>query len=298
MSEMILGIIAGLANSITYASATVVYQSQIKKSNSFIANCIKTWAAVPLMIGAMIVLGSSSFSSVPISATFSFILSMFFGVILADTCYLAGQRRIGVSYALPISMTYPIFTNIIAVFLLWEPIIMSKLMGIIIAVLGVAVLSREQFSSGKDGIEIRSIDKFGLLLTILTAILTALSAILIQAGVNGVDPITGASIRIVSGFLVMLPLGLLAKTRNVQIPSRRPAAVLAIAGIVGMGFATFFWVIAIKYIGAIKASVLSATSSLFGVPVSIFVLGEKLTRKSGLSIAATIFGVILVLSGS
>ncbi len=298
MSEMIVGVIAGLANSVTYASASVIYQSQIGNSNSFVVNCIKTWAAAPLMIGAMVLLGSSSFASVPISSTLSFILSMILGVIFADTCYLAAQRRIGVSFALPISMTYPIFTNILAVFLLWEPIYVPQLIGTVIVVLGVFVLSREQSGSKEGGIKFWSIDKFGLLLALITAILFAISGILIEAGVYGVNPITGASIRIISGSLIMVPLGLLAKKRNVQMPSRRPALVLALAGVFGMGLAPIFWVTAIKYIGAVQASVLTATSALFGVPISIFVLGEKLTTRAGLSIVTTVIGVIVVLLGS
>ncbi|MHA1935454.1 MAG: EamA family transporter [Candidatus Thorarchaeota archaeon] len=298
MSDVIAGVLAGLVCSVTYALASVGYQSQIKESNSFIANCIKTLAAVPVMIGAMLILGSASLLSVPIPAAISFVLSMFVGVLAADTCYLTAQERIGVSYALPIAMTYPMFTYTIAMILRWEPLIESRLLGIVLAVVGVVVLSREQGSMGKNNIGLRSVDRTGLFFALMTSALYALSALFIEAGVHEVDPVTGAAIRIISGSIVMAPLGLLAKARGVKIPLRRPAALLAIFGVFGMGVATLFWVISIKYVGAVMTSVIGTTASLFGVPVSVFLLKEKFTWKAGLSIAATILGVVLVVLGA
>ncbi|MHA2210385.1 MAG: EamA family transporter [Candidatus Thorarchaeota archaeon] len=298
MSDVIVGVLAGLACSVSYALASVGYQSQIKESNSFIANCIKTWAAVPVMIGAMLILGSASILSFPISAAISFVLSMFTGVLAADTCYLAAQERIGVSYALPISMTYPMFTYTLAMILLWEPLVVSRLLGIIIAVVGVVVLSREQGSMSGNNRGLGSVDRTGLLFAMMTSALFALSALFIEAGVHDVDPITGAAIRIISGSIVMAPLGLIAKARGVKIPLRRPATLLAIFGVFGMGIATLFWVIAIKYVGAVMTSVIGTTSTLFGVPVSVFLLKERLTWKAVLSIAATILGVVLVVLGA
>ena len=75
-------------------------------------------------------------------------------------------------------------------------------------------------------------------------------------------------------------------------------AVLALAGVFGMGFAPIFLVTAIKYIGAVQTSVLTSTSALFAVSISILILGEKLTRRAGLSIVATVIGVTIVLMGS
>ncbi|MHA1904599.1 MAG: EamA family transporter [Candidatus Thorarchaeota archaeon] len=297
MSDVNAGVLAGLVCSVTYALASVGYQSQIKESNSFIVNCIKTWAAVPVMISAMLILGSASLLSVPIPAAISFVLSMFAGVLAADTFYLTAQERIGVSYALPISMTYPIFTYTLAMIICWEPLIVSRLLGIVLAVVGVVVLSREQSSIGNNNMGLRSVDKTGLFFAVMTSALYALSALFIEAGVQDVDPVTGATIRIISGSFVMAPLGLLAKAKGMKIPLRRPAALLAIFGMLGMGVATIFWVIAIKYVGAVMTSVIGTTASLFGVPVSVFLLKERLTWKAGLSIAATILGVVLVVLG-
>ncbi|MFX1485054.1 MAG: DMT family transporter [Promethearchaeota archaeon] len=298
MSDVIGGILAGFVYSISYAFATVGYQSQIEESNSFVANCIKTWAAAPLMIGAMLVVGSTSLFSVPCPAALSFILSMLAGVIVADTFYLAGQRRVGVTYALPISMTYPIFTYIIALVVNWESFMVSRLLGVAIAVLGVSVLSWEQGSMSETDLGLGFVDKTGLLFAVITSFLFALSALFIQAGVYEVDPVIGASIRIISGSVVMAPLGLLAKAKGVLIPSRRSATIIAVSGFFGMGVATLFWVTAIKHVGAVTTSVLGTTSVLFGVPVSVFVLGERVSRTTVLSIAATVFGVILVVLGT
>ncbi|MFX1367711.1 MAG: DMT family transporter [Promethearchaeota archaeon] len=298
MSALLLGVITGLLSSAINAIATVGYQSQIEGSSTFIVNCIKTWAALPVMLGAVVIFGSASVFSVPLHAQVSLILSMLIGATIADTFYLAGQKRIGVSYALPIVAMFPIFTYILAIILLGDSPIVSRFLGIAIAVIGVMFLSKEQANVSYEKTGFRTVDKTGLLLALIASILLAGGILLIQVGVEGVDPITAATIRLGSGSAIMVPFGFLAKAKGYQIPSSRSTKIIIISGALGMGVAAIFWVVAIKYAGAVLVSVLGTTSPLFAIPISVVILKESITRRGLTFIVVIVIGVATVILGA
>ena len=49
--------------------------------------------------------------------------------------------------------------------------------------------------------------------------------------------------------------------------------------------------------GASVSSVLGALSPLFGIPVSVAVLGEKISKIAVLGVIISIFGIVLVVIG-
>jgi drug/metabolite transporter (DMT)-like permease len=51
----------------------------------------------------------------------------------------------------------------------------------------------------------------------------------------------------------------------------------------------------VYYAGAAKASVINATSPLFGLPLSLVFLHERITRRIALGTALTVLGIWLVL---
>ncbi len=73
--------------------------------------------------------------------------------------------------------------------------------------------------------------------------------------------------------------------------------IIAIAGFIGMGLGSMFYVAAVKYAGAAVSSVIFASAPLFAVPISVVFLKERLTAIACFGIAMTIIGVILVVLG-
>lgn len=295
--EILIGVLAGLVNAALYACALVVYQSQSSEVTPFITNCIKTWVPFPIMGSIILLFYSSQLYSTPILSIVLLSLSMFLGTVIADTAYLASQERIGVSNALPIAMTYPIFTYAIAVVFLSEGLFLSRTFGIVLAVIGVIAISREKSEKTDETQSSRTVHIVGVALAMSTAVLYAASTLFIQIGISDIDPVVGTFIRFFSGSLIFIPLFLVAKSRRTHIPARRTTKIVAVVSVFESGIASLLYVTSVKYVGAVISSVLGTTTSLFGIPVSVSILGERLTRMDMMAVLATIIGVILVLVG-
>lgn len=295
LSESVLiGIAAGILNAAIYALTSAGYQTQKDSMRPVAINSIKTWAALSVFSILVLFPFATSPLLVPIEITVLLAFSMIIGAVVADTIYLTGQERIGVSNSLPIAMTFPIFTYIFAVSFLEESLIVTRFIGVIIAVLGVGIISGKQ-NKGKDVKSgSRNVDIIGILCAMTTAILYAICTIMLQIGLTDVNPITANFIRIFSGSLTLIPMFAAARLNGMPNPPRKPVKVIAALGIFGVVPGSIAFLAAVKYAGAVITSVLASTTPLFALPISIFILKEKLTRLALMGIFATVIGVLLV----
>jgi len=217
-----------------------------------------------------------------------------FHLVVGDLAYLTSQERIGVSYAFPIANIFPISTYLIAIFLVNEPIIISRFFGIVIAVIGVAVISREQVTNNEKQ-EMRKADYLGIGLAVLAAICWSLGSVFLQIGVQDVDPIDATFVRMIFGGAIFIPLCLTAVKRGMPTPTKRAAKIVMAAGFLGMTLGTLLYTYTVKLIGASVASLLGSTSPLFAVPISIIFLKESFSLRSIAGVLLTVVGVILVI---
>jgi drug/metabolite transporter (DMT)-like permease len=146
--------------------------------------------------------------------------------------------------------------------------------GTVIAVIGVSILSWEQ-NRRRINSEIQTIDRFGIGLAFITAILYAMGTITLQIGVQNVDPIEGNFVRTLFGSIALVPIFLFTGQHHTK-PSRRSLRNVLIAGFFGMGVGSLMYVTSVKYLGAAISSVVNSTSLFFAVSVSIIVLKEDI----------------------
>jgi drug/metabolite transporter (DMT)-like permease len=227
----------------------------------------------------------------PLATIWLLSLSVLLGAVIGDTVYLWSQARIGVSYAFPIAMSFPILTFFMTVGFLGESFILSRLIGVVIAVIGIILISNEQNKPQQDNETSRKLDLLGILGAILTALLYAVGTTVLQVGIEGVDPIAGNLIRVVVGSIAFLPVVAAAAIGRMKIPSKRATTYIIIAAFFGMAVGSLLYVAAVAMTGATIMSVISSTAPLYAVPVSVFFLKEKLTKVAGVGIFATIVGV-------
>ncbi|MCF2137864.1 MAG: DMT family transporter [Candidatus Thorarchaeota archaeon] len=294
--DIFIGSAAGLLASILYAISVVLYRSQSNDIHPIAVSSIKMWVSVVFMtLLILLPLGLNPFA-VPTEAVIILALSIFLGAVVGDTLYLMSQERIGVTYAFPIAMTFPILTFIFTITFLNEPVVPLRIIGAVIAVAGTIVLALEQNQTAEQKKENRSIDVWGILLAVITSVLYALGTTLIQVGLRdyNVDSITANFIRMVFGGAIFIPIFLIAHKQGMAIPSRRVTKLVAIAGFFGMAIGALLYVYAIQYAGAAISSVVASTAPLFAVPISIHYLHEQPTRKTALGVIATVIGVVLV----
>lgn len=295
--DLIVGSAIGLIGAALYGLSVVVYRSQADAAGPIEVSAIKMWVALPFMVIMTLLLPGIAAAFLPLATIWLLSLSVLFGAVIGDTVYLWSQARIGVSYAFPIAMSFPILTFFMTVGFLGEAFILSRLAGAVIAVIGIILISNEQNKSQQDNETPGKLDLLGILGAILTALLYAVGTTVLQVGIEGVDPIAGNLIRVVVGSFAFLPVVAAAAMGRMRIPSKRATTYVIIAAFFGMAVGSLLYVAAVAMTGATIMSVISSTAPLYAVPVSVFFLKEKLTKVAGVGILATIVGVVLVVVG-
>jgi len=294
--EMMIGLATGLLASAIYAVSVVVYRSQGDSIRPLAISSIKMWVALAFMTALVVLPIRSEPFYIPQEALAYLVVSVILGAVLGDYFYLTAQERIGVSYAFPIAMSFPIFTYILAIAVGLEETLLSRSAGILLAVIGVILISKEQGQDEDHSVK-RNFDKVGVGLALLVAILYATGTILLQIGVEDVSPIDGNFVRVAFGSVAFIPLFLVAKHRGMQIPPRRTTKIIAVVGLFGMGLGSLLYVSTVKLVGAAVTSVIGSLSPLFALPISMIFLKERVTRVAMVGVAVTIAGVILVVLG-
>ncbi len=299
--DLVIGVAAGFLGAALYALSVVVYRSQADEIRPVAVSSIKMWVAWPFMLVMTILLPGFSATFLPLTTILILGTSVMFGAVVGDTIYLWSQERIGVSYAFPIAMSFPILTFFLTVVFLNEPLILSRLAGAVIAVIGVIMISNEQNRNQEkseiEGESPKGIDLWGIAGAVATMVLYATGTTLLQVGIEGVDPIAGNLIRVSFGSVAFVPMVVVARRTGMTWPTRHATKLVVIAGFFGMALGSLLYVTAVSYLGAAIMSVVASTAPLFAVPVSVFYLKEKLTRLAVVGIALTLLGVFMVILG-
>ena len=297
--ELIVWIGFGLLGAAGFAVFNVTAKWQSEGIRPIAVNSIKVWTAALMMLSISFFIVEGSLFSVPIEATGLLALSVLIASIFGDTFTLLSQNRIGVSFSYPIVATHPIVTYVITILFLGEPFLLSKFLGVVLAVIGIMLVSRDQIPNTNDmhSLPLRHLDLIGMLFAILASIFLAIGGVIIQIGVVDIDPIHANSIRMVFGSIMMLPLFTMVQKRGHGIHLSRSVYMIVLASLFGWSLGSLSWVIIIKNMGATISSVLISTSPIFALMLSIKFLDEKITWKGIVGTFITIIGVWLVILG-
>lgn len=292
-TEFLIGSAIGLLAAFLWAMSTNVYKSQSDEATPLAISTLKTWMSLAVMAVLVMLPFRTTPFFVPLNAIFYLAASVTIGLVIGDLAFLTAQERIGVSYAYPIATTYPIFTYIIAIFIVDEVVLWTRFIGIFLAVGGVMLISRAQASFQNDG-ESSNFDRIGFLLALFTAVCWAVGSVLLQIGVADVDPVDANFVRMIFGAGIIAPLFLGSIRRGMPKPTKRATKIVLFAAFFGMAWGSLLYTYAVKMIGAAVSSVLGSISPLFALPISIIFLKEKFSFKSILGALLTVSGVILV----
>ncbi len=301
--ELIIGSLIGLLGAALYGLSVVVYRSQSDEIRPIAISSIKMWVALPFMIIVVFIFPGFDSVFLPLATVAILGISVTLGAVIGDTIYLWSQERIGVSYAFPIAMSFPIMTYFLTIVFLGETLILSRLAGAIIAVIGVILISNEQnrnqvsVDENEEEPTRRRLDLWGLAGALMTAVLYATGTTLLQVGIEGVDPISGSFVRIVFGSIAFVPMFAVARHQGMTWPTRKATTRVIIAGFFGMAVGSLLYVSAVAMVGAAIMSVIASVAPLFAIPVSVFVLKEKLTPLALIGVFLTLTGIVLVVIG-
>ncbi|MFQ5977603.1 MAG: DMT family transporter [Candidatus Heimdallarchaeota archaeon] len=295
------GELAALIGTLLFGIANVVYRSQREEIDATSINALKIWESVPFLVLLVIVLGIvGEINEFSLRILILLGVSVILGLIFGDLLYLKGQELAGVSRAFPIAMTFPLITYLLEIAFLEETFLFSKGLAIFVIVSGVALIGSSAAESDNQSsvtpqAPISHELGLGILLAILAAFLWATGALVLREGVEDVDPIVAALVRIAFASILMAPMvGITYQKKNWEIPASKSIVLVLIAGFFGMTIGSTLYVIAIKLSGASTTAAITATAPVISIPLSAVFLKEKITPLIIVGTFLTVIGVLLL----
>jgi drug/metabolite transporter (DMT)-like permease len=220
------------------------------------------------------------------------------GIALADTFFFKALMCLGPRQTVVVATLAPVFTVLLGVIVLKERLPPLVWVGAPVTLLGVNVVLWDDVGSGATD---KSKYRTGILYGIAFAACQAVSMLTAKFGVSEVSALQGTFVRLLTG---AVSLGALcAITRNTKAwlgPFAEPQLfrkMLIAVAVVAVGA---FWLsmLAVKLAPVSLATVLLSTEPLFVLPITAFLLKEKVTRRAIVGALIAVAGCSMILIAS
>ncbi len=187
-----LGIILALLSSVMYTVSTILSRRRLDKTNPFsislmtiIVGNISIWPFAMLFV---------NFEKINLESTFLFAIAGILAPGLARFFYYEGMKAVGASVNACIFATNPMYTSLLAVFLLNEDLSLANLIGIILIIMGVIFIEKNMNGNKRADVGKRII-KSSLIFTLISTSVTAFSQIIRKQGLSVLnEPLFGLAI--------------------------------------------------------------------------------------------------------
>ncbi len=295
-----LGELAALGTAITWTVSAVLYRRALADTKPLQANIVRLSCTSLLLVAFVVAIGKSTvFTSLPLYAVALSSLSGLIGLGLGDTLYMVSLKQIGVSRAVPISCTYPLFSLLFALLIQPRTVGLGVTIAAVAIVFGIWLLAKEEEpdkSVEQKGLRIR-----GALFALGAAIVWALSITMINAAVTLHETSTLDSalvlntIRVVSVAVFLLASTPLTDRRFTFAKVQRKSLVLLVlGGLVALGLGWFLLAYSFLFISEAQAVPISSTTPLFAVVSGMIFLRERITIRNVAGTLAIVFGIFIL----
>jgi DME family drug/metabolite transporter len=280
-----------------WALSSTMLKSQTNKGHITSLIALRTLPPMLVYWGLLVLTGQiRALSQIPLRTWLFLSASSITGMVIGDLMYLQSMKLIGLSRAMPLSITYIFFTILLAWALLNEALKWTAIGGAALIACGAYLLAFPRaVTPVAESRSTRRANGAGVLLALAAAVCWASSTVLLRVGVEGVPVVIANTIRLSVLVLALLPVSFwVGNTRQVGQYGATSLVILSLSGLIGMGIGSFAFVSAVQLAGAARSSIISAASPLFAVPMSLL-LKEKPSPRTWVGTALTVAGVWLTL---
>ncbi len=236
--------------------------------------------------------GGPLMSGLTIGAASWLVLSIVCSYALGDSLFLTASRRVGVTTALSIASTYPLWAALWGTVIDREPLGALRGAGMLLAVGGVTWLVR--LGRGDGGAEANRRDRGGIALALVTSLFWAFNSIGIKRGSVGMNLLDVNVFRFGAAFLLLLP--------QLRFPAERARAAspgggwrsLLPALLVDCVLGSLSYVYGLAHTDLAVGATLSSLAPLISVPFAIAAGEDRFDARRLAAIAATVSGVALL----
>lgn len=204
-----------------------------------------------------------------------------------------GEEHIPSGTASILNSTVPIFTAAIAAGVLTEErFTVARAGGLVLAFLGVAVLT------GEEVLDITSANVLGQLAVVAAAACYGVGAVYARILLRGQDPVNLSFLQLALGVVFTAPLLLLVRggSPDVSVAPEAWASIVAL-GMLGTGFGYIGWLWLIENIGSVRASLVTYIVPIIAVFLGWLVLDEEIGLNTVLGGLLIVGGVASVMRG-
>ncbi|MDH5267354.1 MAG: DMT family transporter [Candidatus Bathyarchaeota archaeon] len=291
-----IGELAALGAALCWTVSAALYKialSDAKPISANISRCISTtvfFIACSGVTGRLQYLAALGLDSLILAG-----LSGVIGLCVGDTLYMLSLKWVGVSRAVPVTCTYPLFTMLFAALFFSEQITLFVLLGAVLIIVGISLISQEK---GKSTGMTRNVLFKGVFVALVTAVVWAVSITLMdEALVLSKLAVLDAAFVVNTVRLSATTLSLLAifpffdRQFGFLKLKRRTWVILALGGIVALGLGWVLLAVSLLDIPASYAVPISSVSPLFATLFGAFLLKERVTTR-------IFFGSVFIVLGT
>lgn len=294
ISNNTIGILAALGSAASWSIGAVLFKELGESLSSFAMTLVKGAVSV-LLLGILTVL-FGGYANIGREAYLYLILSGVLGIALSDTFFFSALKEVSPQTITLLFTFGQVVTVLLAVLLLGETLPLQGWAGIALIITGITI---GMFSGGT---EKGTSSLRGIILGLISILLMSFSVILTKKGLAEVSTLYATFIRMFSGTMGMLLVGITTRRLGSWVtPFRDTRLMLKFALSVCVITLGGFWlaIVAFKYTTVAVANSLISTEPIFVLPVAAFLLKEKVTLQAVIgAVVATVGVIVLCTSGN
>lgn len=205
-------------------------------------------------------------------------------LIVGDSVFYMASARIGVSRALPIASSFPLFSAAGAAVFLDESISPTLAAGGVLVVAGVALIAADRPTRGHW-------DWVGIAMSLFAALCWATIGLTLKPALEHVDEVGATMLRFAmatAAFAIVLA----CRRQSPAMPLDK-LALAAVGGLVTSASA-FAFIASIALVGVARSVILSAVTPVFSALLARWFLDERIGRRAVYGIGVTAAGSMLL----
>ncbi len=284
-----------------WATCGIVFAAQVRRLGPVALNVIRCSAAVLFICLLAPFMGAGDeLRHVSAATVVAMIGTGILATGLGDSLFFVSLPTLGASLAVPVSSSaYPLLTLFIAAVWLGESVTIAVVAGSVLIVLGIFLLLWRTEPVVTPSVDVQQPSGVGvraavLLLMVATVFWTA-STLWLRAGTGNLGPASAGLLRTgAAGAFLLAALRPLEGKRASRFDVGS-AIWVAVAGIIGLGLGSLFYIAAVEEAGAGKTAVLTSTMPLFNLPLVVLFLKERVTPRIVFGTITCVAGISLII---
>ena len=315
-----MGEAAALISAFTWSCSSVALASLGARTTPAVLSALRlTFGSVVLILLLLMSGDFREYQTLSALGAAGLILSGLLGYAVGDTLYIRALTRIGIQRTFPIVQALFILLSVAGGILIldesagWGLVAGAALVGVgiylviaraipkagpmaIVAAVDVEPAASARAPRSRPRLHGWMADGYWLLP--MVGLTWACATILLAQSRGDLGAISAGTLRTPAGAFGLLAFTSVFQRAELARPfrNRNHIGAIAAAGVLGTALGSLLYVYAVFEAGAARTVVLNATAPLMAVPLSIFFLGERFSRRIAFGTALSVLGIIFVVS--